>query len=59
MRIPQPTEHQPWNKGRLVGQKRPLKSRDIWTTRARLPVDDLELLAETAEEVMNQAAPAN
>ena len=21
----------PWNKGRLVGQKRPLKSRDVWT----------------------------
>jgi integrase len=27
---------QPWNKGRLVGQKRPLKSRDVWSIRTRL-----------------------
>src|SRR5690242_6056122 len=30
------TESQPWNKGRLVGQKRPLKSRDVWSIRTRL-----------------------
>ena len=29
-------ETQPWNKGRLIGQKRPLKSRDVWTIRTRL-----------------------
>lgn len=29
----------PWNKGRLVGQKRPLKSRDVWTIRTRLGLE--------------------
>ena len=28
--------HSPWNKGRRVGQKRPLKPRDVWTIRVRL-----------------------
>lgn len=28
--------HQPWNKGKLVGQKAPLKVRDIWAIRIRL-----------------------
>ncbi|MGF6287789.1 integrase [Pseudomonas silensiensis] len=28
--------HQPWNKGKLVGQKAPLRVRDIWTIRVRL-----------------------
>jgi hypothetical protein len=27
---------QPWNKGRLVGQKLPLKLREIWAIRIRL-----------------------
>lgn len=36
MTISQLAENQPWNKGRLVGQKRPLKPRDVWTIRARL-----------------------
>ena len=36
MTTPQNAENQPWNKGRLIGQKRPLKSRDVWTIRARL-----------------------
>lgn len=26
----------PWNKGRLVGQKLPLKLREIWAIRIRL-----------------------
>ena len=30
---PQP---EPWNKGKLVGQKTPLKRRDIWALRVRL-----------------------
>ena len=25
-----------WNKGRLIGQKRPLKPKDVWATRVRL-----------------------
>lgn len=32
----QPTYHPPWNKGKLVGQKRPLKLKEIWAIRIRL-----------------------
>ena len=28
--------HEPWNKGKLSGQKAPLRLRDIWATRVRL-----------------------
>ncbi|MFQ5334930.1 MAG: tyrosine-type recombinase/integrase [Flavobacteriales bacterium] len=31
-----PNKHIPWNKGKLVGQKRPLKLQEIWTIRIRL-----------------------
>ncbi|WP_171234727.1 tyrosine-type recombinase/integrase [Ruegeria sp. HKCCA6837] len=30
------TRRPPWNKGRLVGQKRPLRSKQVWAIRARL-----------------------
>ena len=30
------SSHQPWNKGKLVGQKAPLKLKDIWAIRVRL-----------------------
>ena len=30
----------PWNKGRLVGQKLPLKLREIWAIRIRLQLAD-------------------
>lgn len=30
------THQQPWNKGRLIGQKPPLKLKDIWTIRIYL-----------------------
>ena len=29
----------PWNKGRLVGQKRPLKPKEVWNIRARLQIE--------------------
>lgn len=29
---------QPWNKGKVVGQKTPLQLRDIWANRARLQI---------------------
>jgi len=29
----------PWNKGRLIGQKRPLKPKDVWTIRVRLQLE--------------------
>src|SRR5260370_18725333 len=31
---------EPWNKGKLVGQKAPLKLRDIWAIRLRLEIGD-------------------
>lgn len=32
--------HQPWNKGKLVGQKLPLKLKEIWAIRVRLQLAD-------------------
>lgn len=29
----------PWNKGRLIGQKRPLKPQDVWAIRVRLQLE--------------------
>ena len=29
----------PWNKGRLTGQKRPLKPNEVWTIRVRLQLE--------------------
>lgn len=29
-------QHEPWNKGKLVGQKTPFKLREIWAIRVRL-----------------------
>ena len=33
---PVPCKRAPWNKGRLIGQKRPLKPKDVWAIRVRL-----------------------
>lgn len=30
---------EPWNKGKLIGQKAPLKPKDIWTIRVRLQME--------------------
>ena len=32
-------QHRPWNKGRLIGQKRPLKPKDVWTIRVHLQLE--------------------
>ena len=32
--------HEPWNKGKLVGQKPPLKLKDIWAIRVRLKLSN-------------------
>ena len=32
------TRREPWNKGRLIGQKRPLKPKDVWAIRVRLEI---------------------
>ena len=35
-----PSRHRdPWNKGRMTGQKRPLKLKDVWTIRVRLQLE--------------------
>lgn len=40
MKTTAPYSHQPWNKGKLVGQKVPLRLRDIWSIRVRLQLAD-------------------
>ena len=38
-RVPLPAvtpNYLPWNKGRLIGQKRPLQPKQVWAIRARL-----------------------
>jgi hypothetical protein len=34
-----PRQRNPWNRGRLIGQKRPLKPKDVWTIRVRLQLE--------------------
>ena len=34
--LPVSCKRAPWNKGRLIGQKRPLKPKDVWAIRVRL-----------------------
>jgi hypothetical protein len=38
--LPVPSNRAPWNKGRLIGQKRPLKPKDVWAIRVRLQLQD-------------------
>jgi len=33
------SHREPWNKGKLVGQKAPLKVRDFWALRVHLQID--------------------
>jgi len=33
------THRQPWNKGKIVGQKAPFKLKDIWALRVRLQME--------------------
>src|SRR3982751_763165 len=34
------THREPWNKGKIVGQKAPFKVKDIWALRVRLQTQD-------------------
>ena len=34
------THREPWNKGKIVGQKAPFKVKDIWALRARLQIEN-------------------
>src|SRR5215471_5635421 len=38
--VPTKPGREPWNKGKLVGQKAPLKLKDIWAIRIRLQMYD-------------------
>jgi integrase len=38
--IGNPVHREPWNKGKLVGQKAPLKLKDIWAIRVRLQLSN-------------------
>jgi integrase len=38
--LPVPFKRAPWNKARLIGQKRPLKPKDVWAIRVRLQLQD-------------------
>jgi hypothetical protein len=33
-----PNKNPPWNEGKLVGQKKPLKLKEIWAIRIRLQI---------------------
>ena len=33
------SRHEPWNKGKIVGQKAPFKIKDIWALRVHLQID--------------------
>ena len=33
------TRREPWNKGKIVGQKAPFKLKDIWALRVRLQME--------------------
>jgi len=37
--LPSVPRRDPWNKGRLIGQKRPLKPKDVWSIRVRLQME--------------------
>ena len=37
---PDSTPKTPWNKGKLIGQKPPLKLKEIWAIRIRLQILD-------------------
>jgi site-specific recombinase XerD len=46
--------HLPWNKGKLVGQKAPLKPREVWAIRTPLQMDNRT--REAVETWMRKAA---
>ena len=38
--VPVARRYAPWNKGKLVGAKPPLRPKDIWSIRTKLQVED-------------------
>jgi hypothetical protein len=49
------TERIPWNKGKLIGPKPPLKQKHVWSIRTRLEIDhqtrDLALLSPLSSKI--------
>lgn len=39
LNLPVPTVRQPWNKGKLIGAKPPLRSKHVWSIRTKLQMD--------------------
>jgi hypothetical protein len=60
--LPVPCKRAPWNKGRLIGQKRPLKPKDVWAIRVRLQLQgrkrDLALFNLAIDSKLSFASPA-
>lgn len=51
------SSHQPWNKGKLVGQKAPLRLKDIWAIRVRLQIaEETRDLAQATSLRSDQAS---
>jgi hypothetical protein len=49
----------PWNKGRLIGQKRPLKPKDAWAIRVRLSCrvgNEISLCSTSRSTASSEAA---
>jgi len=36
--VPATTKHRPWNKGKLTGQKPPLRPKHVWSIRTKLQI---------------------
>jgi len=36
--IPQSARHEPWNKGKLIGAKPPLRPKHVWSIRSKLQI---------------------
>jgi hypothetical protein len=37
--MPSKPRREPWNKGKLIGQKPPLRAKHVWSIRARLQIE--------------------
>jgi hypothetical protein len=49
------SHHQPWNKGKIVGQKAPLKLKEIWAIRVRLLTHDPQAQVRPVSAPFRQA----
>jgi len=46
--------HLAWNKGRLLGQKRPLRPKDVWAIRIRLQLEGRKRFSATNRLLANE-----